>query len=229
MRRSSRSPEAGSYIATPGPMSCIRSLSAETISTSAPRARAWRRVGRDQVVGLVAVLLDRRQAEGAHGVAHQRKLRHEIFGRIGPMRLVGGIELAAERILRLVENDREMGRRDPRRAIAQELQHLGREQPHRADRQPVGAIIVFLHPGGSTGNRRERRTTSHRRGKIWSPGPTGRDGLSHGASLNKAGGRSYRFAQMIGRSDAQRVAVAFHPAAASTARRKAPSIVTAKL
>ena len=31
---------AGSYIATPGSMSCIRSLSAETISTSAPRSRA---------------------------------------------------------------------------------------------------------------------------------------------------------------------------------------------
>ena len=40
MRRSSRSPEAGSYIETPGPISCIRSLSAETIMTSAPAARA---------------------------------------------------------------------------------------------------------------------------------------------------------------------------------------------
>ena len=31
MRRSSRSPEAGSNIATPGPISCIRSLSDETM------------------------------------------------------------------------------------------------------------------------------------------------------------------------------------------------------
>ena len=55
-----------------------------------------------------------------------------------------------------------MRRLDPRRAVAQELQHLGREQPHRADRQPVGAVIVFLDPGGSTGNRRGRRRTSRR-------------------------------------------------------------------
>ena len=32
----------------------------------------------------------------------------------------------------------------PRRAVAQELQHLGREQPDRADRQLVGAIVVLL-------------------------------------------------------------------------------------
>ena len=53
------------------------------------RARL-RRVGGDEVVGLVAVLLDRRQAEGADGVAHQRELRHEVVRRVGPVRLVGG-------------------------------------------------------------------------------------------------------------------------------------------
>ena len=41
-RRSSRSPEAGSYIDTPGPTSCMRSLSAETMRTSAFASRAWR-------------------------------------------------------------------------------------------------------------------------------------------------------------------------------------------
>ena len=47
-RRSSREPatpawpEAGSYIETPGSMSCMRSLSAETMRTSAPASRAWR-------------------------------------------------------------------------------------------------------------------------------------------------------------------------------------------
>jgi hypothetical protein len=107
-------------------------LSAETISTSAPLARAC-----------VAVLLDRRQAEGGNRRAHQRELRHEIGRRVGAMRLVERIELAAERILRLVEDDRQMRRLDPRRAVAQELQHLGREQPDRADRQLVGAVVVF--------------------------------------------------------------------------------------
>ena len=47
-------------------------------------------VGGDEVVGLVAVLLDRDHAEGAHGRAHQRELRHEIVRRIGPVGLVGG-------------------------------------------------------------------------------------------------------------------------------------------
>ena len=37
-----------------------------------------------------------------------------------------------------------MGRLDPGRAVADELQHLGGEQPDRPDRQPVGAVIVLL-------------------------------------------------------------------------------------
>ena len=32
----------------------------------------------------------------------------------------------------------------PAAPVADELQHLGREQPHRAGRQPVGPIIVLL-------------------------------------------------------------------------------------
>ena len=32
---------------------------------------------------------------------------------------------------------------DPRRALADELQELGAEQPHRAGRQPVGAVVIF--------------------------------------------------------------------------------------
>ncbi len=37
-----------------------------------------------------------------------------------------------------------MRRLDARRALAHELQELGRKQPHGADRQAVGAVIVFL-------------------------------------------------------------------------------------
>ena len=119
-------------------------MSAETISTSAPRSRRLARIGRDEIVGLVAILLDRRQAEGAHRVAHQRELRHEVFGRIGPVAFIGGIDFPAERMFRLVENDRQMRRLDARRAVADELQQLGRKQPNRADRQAVGAVIIFL-------------------------------------------------------------------------------------
>ena len=44
-------------------------------------------VSGDDVVGLVAVLLDRHHAEGADGGAHQRELRHEVGGRIRPVAL----------------------------------------------------------------------------------------------------------------------------------------------
>ena len=47
-------------------------------------------VGGDDVVGLVAALLDRDHAEGRNGGAHQRELRHQFVRRILPVRLVGG-------------------------------------------------------------------------------------------------------------------------------------------
>ena len=110
------SPEAGSYIATPGSMSCMRSLSAETIEHVGAALARLAGIGGDEVVGLVAALLDRDHAEGAHGRAHQRELRHEFVGRVLPVRLVGGVDVAPERVLRLVEDHREMGRLDARRA-----------------------------------------------------------------------------------------------------------------
>jgi hypothetical protein len=42
-----------------------------------------------------------------------------------------------------VKNNREMGRLDPRRAIAHELEKLGAEKAHRSGRQTVGAVIIF--------------------------------------------------------------------------------------
>jgi hypothetical protein len=42
-----------------------------------------------------------------------------------------------------VKNNREMGRLDPRRAIAHELEKLGAEESHRSGRQTVGAVIIF--------------------------------------------------------------------------------------
>ena len=90
------------------------------------------RISGDDVVGLVAALLDRDHAEGRDGRAHQGKLRHQFVGRIFPVRLVLRIDVAPERILRLVEDDREMGRLMARGSVADELQHFGGEQPHGA-------------------------------------------------------------------------------------------------
>ena len=149
------------------------------------------RIGRDQVVGLIAVLLDRAQAESAHGRAHQRKLRHEVFRRIGPMRLVGRIEFAPERVLRLVEDDRQVRRLDPCGAVAQELQYLGREQPDRPDRQPVRAVIVLLILPDrlEIGSEDERRAIDK---KYVVAGTDGTVGLGHGGSLAEARGEGYR-------------------------------------
>jgi len=65
------------------------------------------RIGRDEVVGLEARKLDRRQIERARCFAHDRELRLEIFGRIGAVGLVFGIEFVAEAHARGVENDRD--------------------------------------------------------------------------------------------------------------------------
>ncbi len=100
-------------------------------------------IGGDEIVRLVAVLLDRQKAEGAHGGAHQRKLRDEIFRRLGAIGLVRRIEFLAEGILRLVEDDAEMRRLNARRALAHELKQLVAEEPYRAGRQAIRTVIVL--------------------------------------------------------------------------------------
>src|SRR5690606_19307874 len=105
--------------------------------------RRLARIGGDEVVRLVAVLLDGLEAEGAHGLAHQGGLRNEIFRGLLPVRLVGRIDLLAEGLLRLVEDDGEMGRGDADRALADELEQLGAEQAHGAGGQAVRAVVVF--------------------------------------------------------------------------------------
>ena len=167
----------------------------------APFARLAR-IGGDEIVGLVAVLLDRRQAERAHRLAHQRELRHQVLGRIGPMGLVGRIDFAPEGILRLVEDDRQMRRLDPRRAVAQELQNLGREQPHRADRQPVGTVIVFLILPDrlEIGAKDEGRAVDE---KDVVAGADGTGSLGHGAIVDNARGGGYRRALAFQCGDAR--------------------------
>ena len=100
-------------------------------------------VGGDDVVGLVARLLHRLEAEGAHRLAHQRKLRLQVVGHLAAGALVVGIDLLAEGVLRLVEDDGHVGRHDADRALAHELVELGAEEAERPGRQPVGAVIVF--------------------------------------------------------------------------------------
>ena len=148
-------------------------------------------VGRDQVVGLEAILLDRDHAESAHGLAHQGKLRQKVSRRIGAMRLVGRIDLAPEGILGLVEDDREMGRLDSRRAFADELQHFGRKQPDRPDRQPVGAVVVLLILPDrlEIGAEDERRTVDQ---KHMVAGADRTVGLGHGRHISDAPARRHR-------------------------------------
>ncbi|GJE46912.1 hypothetical protein AEGHOMDF_6121 [Methylobacterium soli] len=103
------------------------------------------RVGGDEVVGLVALQLHRVQPEGPHRLAHQRHLALEVVGRVRPVALVIGEHLLAERALGLVEDNAEMGRAGPGRALLHELRDLGAEQPHRAGGEPVrGPEIVAL-------------------------------------------------------------------------------------
>ena len=59
-------------------------------------------------------------------------------GASGPMRLVFRVHLVAERLFRLVEHDREMGRLFLRLHVAQQLPQHVAEAEHRIDLQPVG-------------------------------------------------------------------------------------------
>ena len=98
-------------------------------------------IGRDQVVGLEAVLLQARKIEGLHGFAHIFELRPQIVGRIGPVRLVVGIHFGAEGLLRLVEHHRQMGRPLLGLHIAQELPQHVAEAEHRIELEPVGLAV----------------------------------------------------------------------------------------
>jgi hypothetical protein len=95
------------------------------------------RIGRDQIVGLVTFHLDAGDVEGAHGIAHERELRDEVARRLGPVRLVAVEQVAPERLGRIVEDDRDMGRRRELSRLAEQLPQHGAEAVHRADRQPI--------------------------------------------------------------------------------------------
>ena len=75
-------------------------------------ARAHCRFGiaRDQVVGLIPLGFDARQRKGARRIADQRELRAQIFGRFGPVRLILVVDVVAERLAAMVQDDREVRR-----------------------------------------------------------------------------------------------------------------------
>ena len=66
------------------------------------------RIGRDQIVSLEALLFDAGYAERARCLSHQGKLRDQIFGRIGPIGFILGIDRVAKCDLARVEDNRQM-------------------------------------------------------------------------------------------------------------------------
>ncbi len=94
-------------------------------------------VGGDDVVGLVALHLDGRHAEGAGGLAHQRELRDEVRRRRRAVGLVLVVELGAEGLLGGVEHHRQVGRLVRLHVADQLPQHVA-EAGHRAHGQAVG-------------------------------------------------------------------------------------------
>ena len=106
--------------------------------TSAPAAMRLASIGGDDVVGLVAFLLDAGDVEGLHRVADQRELRDEVLGYLGPVRLVAVEQIVAEGPRRIVEDHREMGGRRELAGLAQQLPEHGAEAVHGADGKAVG-------------------------------------------------------------------------------------------
>ena len=97
-----------------------------------------KRIGGDDVVGLVAFLLDAGDVEGAHSVAHERELGNEIVRRLGPVGLIAVEQIAAEGLGGIVEDHRDMAGRRELSRFPQQLPQHGAEPVHRADRKSVG-------------------------------------------------------------------------------------------
>ena len=95
-------------------------------------------VGRDQVVGLVTFQLNGRYPERQRRLAHQRKLRDQVFRQWRSVGLVEIVEVVAERLGRVVKDHRQMGRRLGRRFhVHQQLPDHVAEARDRPDRHAV--------------------------------------------------------------------------------------------
>ncbi len=99
------------------------------------------RIGRDQVVGLEAGLLQAGQVEGAHRLANEGELGNEVVRRRRPVCLVLRIDLVAEGDFRLVEDDGQMRRPVVLRHVAQQLPEHVAETEHRVDLQAIRLAV----------------------------------------------------------------------------------------
>jgi len=100
-------------------------------------------IGGDEIIGLVAGLLQARQFESADGFADQRKLGDEVGGSLRPVRLVGRIHLRAERLFRLVKDDSEMSGALFRLHLLKELPQHSTEHSNGTGRTPVRSVVVL--------------------------------------------------------------------------------------
>ena len=92
----------------------------------------------DDVIGFVVFLLKTGDVEGARGLACQRKLRHQVFGRGRTVGLVKIVEIVSERLARMVEHHRHMGRRIGALVVLDLLEQHVAKARDGPDRQPVG-------------------------------------------------------------------------------------------
>ena len=103
-----------------------------------PLALGFACIGGDDVVRLDIGFLDAGQAERAGGIADQRELRHQILGRWRAVGLVLIVDLVAEALARLVEDDGQMGRAVGLVQVVGQLPQHGGVAIDRADRRPFG-------------------------------------------------------------------------------------------
>ena len=94
-------------------------------------------IGGDQIVGLVALLLDAGDVERFDRIANKRKLRNKLFGRRRTVRLVVLVNGIAEVLARRIENDGDVGRGFGGLRLAQQLPQHGAEAMHGTNRQTI--------------------------------------------------------------------------------------------
>ena len=132
--------------------SCMRSLSEETIVTSAPQlVAACSRVSRDQIVGFEVFELDARETEGARRIADQSELRYEVFRRVRSLSLVFGRRSRCGSSSSLCRKSPRDGWGDRRRSCLESIFQSMLQKPETA---PTGRAIGFPGQRGQTRDRR---------------------------------------------------------------------------
>ena len=86
-------------------------------------------------------------SKALHRLADQRELRHRSSGGVGPVRLVVGVDLVAEGLRRIVEDDGDMRRLVVRAAVS--LMQLPEHVAEARARAPTGSPSDLRVSGGS--------------------------------------------------------------------------------